>query len=88
MRMFKMCSIHDSKAMAWSVPISFQAAGQAIRAFSDQVNNPESDFGRHPEDYSLFVVGEFDEQSGNVVSVVPEVLATGVNLVNNGKVVD
>lgn len=36
----------------------------AERAFGDAVNNPETPFFHHPEDYSLWQLGEFDPASG------------------------
>ena len=77
----KMCSIYDSKAEAWMTPMFFQAIGQAVRTFSDTVNNADSPFGKHPEDYTLFEVGAFNEQTGEVTTISPRSIMVGVNLV-------
>ena len=79
-----MCSIYDVKAEVWTTPMFFQAKGQAIRSFADAINS-EGEFGKHPEDYTLFYLGEFDERSGLVSPAeAPEPLAVGINLVENG----
>lgn len=65
-----LCSIYDSKAEAFSNPMSFQSVAQAMRAFGDHINDPGSDMHRHPEDYVLFHVGTFDQRSSNI-EVVP-----------------
>lgn len=77
----KMCAIYDSKAEAWMNPLWFQATGQAIRSFGDAVNKVDSEFGMHPEDYTLFLLGDFDPQTGKVsVLEAPVSLAVGINL--------
>lgn len=80
MSMLKMCSIRDSKAEAWLSPMFFQAKGQALRSFSDAVNG-DGEFAKHPEDYTLFYLGDFDDSCGGVLpSDAPSVLANGVDL--------
>jgi len=59
-------SIHDAKAQAFLTPFFFATDGQAIRVFSDTVRDPNHAFGKHPEDYSLFRIGEFDLSTGRV----------------------
>ncbi len=54
--------IFDAKARAYLPPFFLPEAGQATRAFSDMVNNPEHQFGLHPEDYTLFEIGTFDDR--------------------------
>lgn len=84
----KMCSIYDGKAEAWTNPMYFRSNGEAVRSFQDAANNKELDVGRHPEDYALFEVGEFDPRTGEVRPLVPPLhLATGVNLVAGLEVV-
>lgn len=73
------CSIRDSKAEAWLNPMFFLARGQAIRAFSDAVNDPKSDFYKHPEDYVLFELGYFNQLTGEVEVVAPVSLGIGSN---------
>lgn len=43
----------------------------AEREFSDSVNNPKSVFNAHPEDFSLFLLAEFDTDSGLSQAIVP-----------------
>ena len=40
-----------------------QATGQAMRAFEDTVNDVTTQFGKHPEDFTLFEIGTFDDQT-------------------------
>jgi len=65
MRM-KICCIHDSKAELYTQPLFFQALGQAVRSFSDACNDDKSDYAKHPEDYSLWHIGEYDDLTGTL----------------------
>lgn len=56
--------IYDDKAKAYLSPFFLPQVGMAVRTFSDLVNDPGHNFGRHPGDYSLFLVGEFEDTSG------------------------
>ena len=44
-----------------------RSKGEAIRAFSNTVNSPESQFSKHPGDYTLFEIGEYDEETGTLI---------------------
>ncbi len=76
------CSIYDSKANAWLTPMFFQSNGQAIRSFSDAVNDLKTDFGKHPDDYTVFQLGHWDERMGEIQLLdTPKSLSVGINLV-------
>lgn len=63
---FKIFSIYDSKAQQFNTPIFLAQEGQAIRAFDDLCNNKDSEVSKHPEDYTIFAIGEFDDDNGLV----------------------
>ena len=60
----KMFSIYDHKAKAYQLPFYLRQSGEALREFSDLVNDEKSRVIKHPEDYTLFLLGEFDETTG------------------------
>lgn len=66
MQIFKAFAVYDKKAQAYIYPHYFPQIGQAIREFEDQVNNPQMAFNKHPEDFCLFHIGEFDNASGKL----------------------
>mgnify|MGYP000559693749 CR=1 FL=1 len=80
MAKLKACSIHDVKAEAWMTPMFFQSSAQAVRSFGDAVRDGTSEFGKHPEDYNLFCVGEFDQDTGEVFGFEPIHLIAGINV--------
>ena len=58
--MLKVFTVYDNKAEAYLQPFFMRTKGEAIRAFADSVNDPNHMFNRHPEDFTLFELGEFD----------------------------
>ena len=79
---FKMFGIFDEKAKAYKPPFFLPEEGQAVRAFGDAANNKELDVGRHPSDFSLWCLGTFDDNSGEVVvPKKPDLVAQASQLV-------
>jgi len=74
MRMF-VYTIFDSATAAYMRPFFMQSDGQATRAFSDIANDPDHDIGKHPEDYSLYRIGQWDDQKGEVMPDKGECIA-------------
>lgn len=62
------CSIYDSAIEAYMRPFTAQAEGQAVRMFEDEVLRNDSEISKHPTDYSLFIIGEFDDHSGKLTT--------------------
>lgn len=60
----KIFVVYDDKAKAYLPPFFLPEIGMATRAFGDCVNDATHNFGRHPEDYTLFMAGTFDDSSG------------------------
>jgi hypothetical protein len=54
----------DAKAEIYGTPMFFPTVGLATRAFSEQANNPESMICKHAEDFCLFRIGEYDQDTG------------------------
>lgn len=66
MAIFLMCAVKDEAVGAFMAPFVCRSQGEAIRSFSDAVADPKMEFGRHPADYGLYVVGEWDDHAGIV----------------------
>lgn len=75
----KMYSIFDSKLAAFSVPFYEHKDAVAIRKFTDAVNdgsNPNNQWFNHPEDFQLFFLGEFDDNTGELIPSKPQAMLT------------
>ena len=65
-------AVHDAAVGAFNRPLFFRSRGEAIRAFQDAVLDTQSGFSAHGADYSFYVVGDFDDLNGQLISREPE----------------
>lgn len=61
-----MYAVYDSKAELYLQPHFFRARGEAVRAWQTTANNPETNICKYPEDYAMYEIGEYDEDSGTI----------------------
>lgn len=64
-------AVYDVKAGNFATPFFFLNDGVAIRNFTDLTNDPQSRVNAHPGDYSLYSMGDYDDNSGLVKSKKP-----------------
>ena len=77
-------SVYDSKAQAFITPFFSQTRGTAVRSFEQACNDPNHDFGRFAEDYTLMCVGEFDQENGIFVAYeAPENMGLAASFVHD-----
>lgn len=62
-----MGSVYDSKVKVWSQPHLFVNRGAMLRAWEEAANDPQSPFSKHPADFTMFVVGEWNDETGQAV---------------------
>ena len=60
----KVFTVYDSKAEVFLPPFYQQTTGLAVRAFSSACNDSGHDFNKYAEDFTLFEIGEFDQEDG------------------------
>lgn len=76
-------AIRDRALDSFSRPFFVPTIGAAIRSFADEVNraDKENPLYAHPEDFDLYKLGEFDEQSGSFTNEArPGQIAIGKDL--------
>lgn len=66
-----MVAVRDLAIQAFNRPFFVPAVGAAVRSFSDEVNRKaqENVMSHHPEDFELWELGTFDEDSGQLSPV-------------------
>lgn len=78
----KAFSILDTKANIFNGPFLLRTTGEAIRAFHDLCNDPQSTINKHPDDYRMFYVGTFDQELGIFNELAkPELVSTAADLI-------
>jgi hypothetical protein len=77
-------SIFDTAAKAYTTPFFMHNDGLAIRAFQDNVNaEQENNISKHPDQFTLFKIGEFDDATGEIKTDVVKSLGTGLEYKNS-----
>lgn len=81
---YSVLAVRDRAVDAFGQPIFVPAVGAALRSFMDEVNNEKSSFYNHPEDYDLYLLGDYDDATGNITSLdQPRMVAVGKECVKN-----
>lgn len=75
-------AIFDVKAGVYSPPFFARSAAEGTRLFWDLVNDPQTPFQKHPDDYRLFKIGIFDQATAEWTKP-----ANGVELWEEGSAV-
>jgi len=76
-------TIYDSKIEAYLQPFFMPTKGAAIRAVTDTLASPDHIFAKHPEDYTLFHLGSYEDgKSTFEIRGTPQSLAVLSELVN------
>lgn len=65
--LLRVYSIYDSKVEVYAQPFFMHTKGQAIRAFTDAIADSSSQYAKHPADYTLFELSEYDDSLGKFV---------------------
>lgn len=75
--MLQIFSVRDQAAGAFLPPFFMRSRGEAIRAFSEAVGDPQHQFAKHVSDFTLFCIGDFDDNSGMIRPVEPVRIISG-----------
>lgn len=82
MTILKAFSVYDSKAQAYLTPFFYQREGEAVRAFKSAANTSGHQFKEHAADYTLFMVGEFNQDTGALKIAVPFSLGNALMVID------
>lgn len=63
-------AIKDAKSTFMPCTVDVNDA-TAVRNFEHAVRQPDSLLASHPNDFALYIVGEYDNQSGQILPVFP-----------------
>jgi len=84
MTILTIVSVKDRAVDAYNRPFYVPTIGAAIRSFTDEVNRKESEMQAHPEDYDLYDMGTFCDQTGTFLPPdggVPRVISRAQDLI-------
>lgn len=80
----EICAIRDRAVDAFLRPFFATHLGGAKRSFRDEVNRaaPDNAMHAHPEDYDLYHLGSFDDNTGLFESHTPRQIEIGKDCVD------
>jgi len=76
-------AIYDSKSETYSAPTTNPSREQARRSFADAVNVvgcQPSVLSNHPQDFTLFELGSFDIETGEIKTYAKKAVANGIDV--------
>lgn len=76
----RLFAVRDGKVEQFFPPMCFQTPGAAQRWFEDLINNDKTELYKHPGDYVLYSIGEFDTDTGILVPTRVDLVVTGVDV--------
>lgn len=71
MARLKIFAAFDAKVKTFANPFCVAHAGQALRSWEEHVNDGQSMPSKYPEDFALYELGEFDDQTGEISTSKP-----------------
>lgn len=79
----KIYSIRDAKGQIFHTPFYQRTHGEAERNFRTVANDQKSNIAQFPEDYDLYYIGEYDDQTGKIESLpTPQHIIKAVQCLN------
>lgn len=76
-------SIKDRAIDGYGDPFAQPSTQHAVRWFRDLINDASTPFAKHPDDYDLYTVGDYEETKGLLEPLkIPELIARGKDLIN------
>lgn len=79
----QLIAVKDVKAGHYAKPVAVPTDAVGVRAFQDAVNDKSTEYAKHPEDYEIWNIGTYDDNSGKVVASEPRQLASAVALIKD-----
>jgi hypothetical protein len=80
--MLKLYAIQDSVSKTTNTPLHFQTDRDAIDGFRELVNDDKTVLNKHPDDFSLWMVGEYDEREMRFIGGDPSKIVNASDLLN------
>lgn len=74
--------IHDRAAGAYLTPFVLANDKMAIRVFTQCATSQDHQFGKNPEDFTLFHCGTFDDQTATLESWAPQKVINALEAVD------
>lgn len=72
------CAVRDRAIDSFGQPIYVHTNAQAARMFRDEINREGSEMGAHPEDFDLYEIGSYNEETAKLEALsTPRLISIG-----------
>lgn len=78
----KVYIIYDSCSGVYSPPMCYINDSEASREFSDAVLSGQGNIGKHPEHFSMYHIGTYDDAKGDFEPITREHIANAIEYLN------
>jgi hypothetical protein len=75
-------TVYDSAAQRYLDPFTAPTIEFALREFRRLVNTSGHNFNVYPDDYTLFLIGTFDQEAGVLNPIHPQSLGVAVTFID------
>lgn len=81
----QVCSVFDTASQLFGQPFFVPHTAAAVRSVGDEANRSAADnpLYQHPDDFSIYLLGTFDDATGAFVAHAPEIIARVKDLVTS-----
>ena len=79
-----MYAILDVKTEAFTPPFVCHNDSHAVRMFTDACASPKTQYNNHPEDFMLYHLGKYNDNSGELLSLDKPKFVIGAVAVTKG----
>jgi hypothetical protein len=84
-------SIYDTQAEAFMNPFQCNTQGEAVRAFTSHVSDPNSQPAKFPHDFVLMHIAKFNDTTGQYLELdnkAPTRVISAIEALNNLKLIE
>lgn len=83
----KLFSVYDEKADYYMKPFVMDSVAEARRGFGDAVLDPQTAINKHPSDYRLYYIGDYDMKMCKILPLsVNKLVASGSDYITKKEV--
>jgi hypothetical protein len=78
-------TVYDNAAQRYLDPFTAPTIEFALREFRRLVNTAGHNFNVYPDDYTLFLIGQFDPHTGTIDPAHPQSLGVAITMIEHPK---
>lgn len=80
-------AVYDAQVGAYSTPFFQVSVNHAIRSFINEAKRQASDnpMYTNPQDFNLYLLGEIETNTGKISPILPQEVASAIQLINTEK---